>query len=64
MRRLEKWMMILSKFKIQYFKHKAIKAKDIIVLLVEFPMLDNPPMLISYLMHPSCILQKGVEDVL
>ena len=64
MRRLEKWMMILSKFDIQYVKHKAIKGKDSIDLLVEFPMLDNPPMLITYLMHPSCMLQKGVEDVL
>ena len=64
MRTLEKWMMIVLEFDIQYVKHKAIKGKDIIDLLVEFPMLDNPPMLISYLMHPSCMLQNGVEDVL
>ena len=64
MRRIEKWMMILSKFDIQYVEHKAIKGKDIIDLLVEFPMLDNHPMMITYLMHPSCMLQKGVEDVL
>ena len=56
MRRIEKWMMILSKFDIQYVEHKAIKGKDIIVLLVEFPMLDSPRMLITYVMHPSCML--------
>lgn len=45
---LSKWMMILSKFDIQYVEHKAIKGKSIADQLVEFPSQDTTPMQIEF----------------
>lgn len=41
---LVKWMMILSKFDIQYVERKAIKGKESAVKLVEFPMTNDAPL--------------------
>ena len=46
---LAKWMMILSKFDIQYVEHKAIKGQAITHQLVEFPLEDTTPMKIEFL---------------
>lgn len=42
--RLAKWMMILSKFDIQYVKRKAIKGQAIADQLADFPLEDMTPM--------------------
>ena len=46
---LAKWMMILSKFDIQYVKRKAIKGKSIADQLDDFPLEDTTPMKIEFL---------------
>ena len=38
---LAKWMMILSKFDIQYVERKAIKGQEIIDQLAKFPMTND-----------------------
>ena len=48
-RRLAKWIVIISKFDIQYVKRKAIKGQAIADQLVEFPLQDNAPMQIDFL---------------
>ena len=44
-----KWMMILSKFDIQYVEHKAIKGRAIADQLVDFPLEDATPIQIEFL---------------
>ena len=46
---LAKWMMILSKFDIQYVKHKAIKGQAIADQLVDFPLEDTTPIQAKFL---------------
>ena len=41
--RLAKWMMILSKFNIEYVEHKAIKGQAIADQLVDFLIQDDAP---------------------
>ena len=45
---LAKWIMILSKFDIQYVEHKAIKGQAIADQLAEFPLEDTTPMQIEF----------------
>jgi len=44
---LAKWMMILSKFDIQYVEHKEIKGQAIADQLADFPLEDITPMQIE-----------------
>ena len=46
---LEKWVMILSEFDIEYVEHKAIKGKVITDQLVEAPIMDHQPLHINFL---------------
>lgn len=48
-RRLEKWVMILSKFDIQYVGRRAIKGQVITDQLAEAPLQDHHPMNIEFL---------------
>ena len=48
MGRLAKWMMILSKFDIQYVKRKEIKGQAIADQLAKFPISDHAPMQIDF----------------
>ena len=41
--RLSKWMMILSKFEIEYIEHKEIKGQAIADQLVDIPLQDDAP---------------------
>ena len=46
--RLAKWMMILSKFDIEYIERKAIKQKFIIDQLADFPLQDDAPIQVDF----------------
>ena len=46
---LAKWMMILSKFDIQYVERKVIKGQAIVDQLIDFPLEDTTPMQIEFL---------------
>ena len=41
---LAKWMIIPSKFDIQYVEHKAIKGQAIADQLAKFPVIDDAPL--------------------
>lgn len=49
MGRLAKWMMILSKFDIEYIERKAIKGQVIIDQLADFPIQDIMPIQVEFL---------------
>lgn len=46
--RLEKWVMILSEFDIQYIDKKAIKGQVITDQLVEAPLQDDHPIHVDF----------------
>ena len=45
---LEKWVMILSEFDIEYVEHKAIKGQAIVDQLTEAPITDHQPLHIDF----------------
>lgn len=47
--RLEKWVMILSEFNIEYMELKAIKGQEIIDQLVEAPLQSHQPLNFEFL---------------
>lgn len=49
MGRLAKWMMILSKFDIEYVERKAIKGQAIVDQLADFPIRDKAPIQVEFL---------------
>ena len=46
---LEKWVMILSEFDIEYIERKAIKGQAIADQLAEAPITDHEPVNIEFL---------------
>ena len=58
--RLAKWMMILSKFDIEYVEHKAIKGQAIVDQLVDFAIQDDAPIQVDFLDEYLMYMNKRI----
>ena len=56
--RLEKWVMLFSKFDIQYIDRKAIKGQVIADHLADAPLVADHPLIMEFLDEHLCLIEE------